>query len=642
LSHAGYHEATWVTMACRFHIAESIPKTVQFPQIRRAIFRQAPNDAMTIATLNDIFFAAVERNLDQIMLYREAGKWLPISSREFAQKVARSAAALRSWGIHPGDRIAILSENRPEWPIADVSSLLIGAVTVPLYTTLTADQTAFALGDAGCRVIFVSSGQQLHKVISILSKTHIEKVVVMDELEFTGDLAPFADRCATMRDITQQGPEDLDAEIEGQARAITPDDLATIVYTSGTTGTSKGAMLTHGNIASNIQCSLLGFNMRPGLVSISFLPLCHITARHVDFSMLYHGVTLAYCPFIERLPEALLEVKPSLFVAVPRVYEKIYAQAERQAQGFPKRTIYDWALAVGREHKPDILAGKIPTSRSWRLAYKLVFSKIRAGMGGKVETFISGGAPLGRELAEWYASVGIRIHEGYGLTETSPVIAVNTPVNHRIGTVGKTLANLEVRIADDGEILVRGPSVFKGYWNRPEETRAALEDGWFKTGDIGNIDADGYLSVTDRKKDLIKTSGGKFIAPQPIENALKLNPYVGIAAILGDRRKFPAVMISPNFVRLEEWARANGIAFSSRAELVANPKVQSLYQGIVEEQNQNLARFEKLKRVMLVPDEFTLDNGALTPTLKLRRRVIEERYKKQIDELYAQAETASV
>jgi long-chain acyl-CoA synthetase len=629
-------------MACRFHIAESIPKTVQFPQIRRAIFRQAPNDAMTIATLNDIFFAAVERNLDQIMLYREAGKWLPISSREFAQKVARSAAALRSWGIHPGDRIAILSENRPEWPIADVSSLLIGAVTVPLYTTLTADQTAFALGDAGCRVIFVSSGQQLHKVISILSKTHIEKVVVMDELEFTGDLAPLADRCATMRDITQQGPEDLDAEIEGQARAITPDDLATIVYTSGTTGTSKGAMLTHGNIASNIQCSLLGFNMRPGLVSISFLPLCHITARHVDFSMLYHGVTLAYCPFIERLPEALLEVKPSLFVAVPRVYEKIYAQAERQAQGFPKGTIYDWALAVGREHKPDILAGKIPTSRSWRLAYKLVFSKIRAGMGGKVETFISGGAPLGRELAEWYASVGIRIHEGYGLTETSPVIAVNTPVNHRIGTVGKTLANLEVRIADDGEILVRGPSVFKGYWNRPEETRAALEDGWFKTGDIGNIDADGYLSVTDRKKDLIKTSGGKFIAPQPIENALKLNPYVGIAAILGDRRKFPAVMISPNFVRLEEWARANGIAFSSRAELVANPKVQSLYQGIVEEQNQNLARFEKLKRVMLVPDEFTLDNGALTPTLKLRRRVIEERYKKQIDELYAQAETASV
>jgi long-chain acyl-CoA synthetase len=597
---------------------------------------------MSIATLNDIFFAAVERNLDQIMLYREGGKWLPISSRDFRQKVARTARALHSWGIRPGDRVGILSENRPEWPIADVSSLLLGAVTVPLYTTLTADQTAFVLNDAGCRVAFVSSDKQLHKVVSILPKTQIEKIVVMDHLVFGGDLAPFADRCVTMRAITQQGPEDLDPEIERQARALGPDDLATIVYTSGTTGTSKGAMLTHGNIASNIRCSLLGFNMRPGLVSVSFLPLCHITARHVDFSLLYHGVTLAYCPFIERLPETLLGIKPSLFVAVPRVYEKIYAQAERQAQGFPKRTIYDWALAVGREHKPEILAGKIPTSRSWRLAYKLVFSKIRAGMGGRVETFISGGAPLGRELAEWYATVGIRIHEGYGLTETSPVIAVNTPSNHRIGTVGKMLPNLEVRIAEDGEILVRGPSVFKGYWNRPEETKAALEDGWFKTGDIGNIDADGYLSVTDRKKDLIKTSGGKFIAPQPIENALKLNPYVGIAAILGDRRKFPAVMISPNFVRLEEWARMNGIGYSSRTELIANPKVQSLYEGVVEEQNQNLARFEKLKRVIVVPDEFTADNGELTPTLKLRRRVIEERYKKQIDDLYAQAEVASV
>jgi long-chain acyl-CoA synthetase len=593
---------------------------------------------MSIATLNDIFFATVERNLERVMLYREAGKWLPISSSQFGEKVARTSRALHSWGIRLGDRVAILSENRPEWPIADLSSLLLGAVTVPLYTTLTAEQTAFALNDAGCRIIFVSSDQQLHKVISILPSTQIEKIVAMDDLEFTGDLSPFAEKCTTMRQLTQSGSGSLDAQIESQARSVTPDDLATIVYTSGTTGTSKGAMLTHGNIASNIMCSLLGFSMRPGLVSISFLPLCHITARHVDFSMLYHGVTLAYCPFIEQLPQALLEVKPSLFVAVPRVYEKIYAQAERQAQGFPNRTIYEWALNVGRECKPEVLAGKIPKSSRWRLAYKLVFSKIRAGMGGKVETFISGGAPLGRELAEWYATVGIRVHEGYGLTETSPVIAVNTPVNHRIGTVGKILPNIEVGIAEDGEILVRGPSVFKGYWNRPEETKAALQDGWFKTGDIGNIDADGYLSVTDRKKDLIKTSGGKFIAPQPIENALKLNPYVGVAAILGDRRKFPAVMISPNFARLEEWARTNGIPFSSRAELITNQKVQSLYEGAVEEQNRNLARFEKLKRVMLVPDEFTADNGALTPTLKLRRRVIEDRYKQQIDELYAQAE----
>jgi len=597
---------------------------------------------MSITTLNDIFFAAVERNLDRIMLYRDAGNWLPISSREFGISVARTARALRAWGIQPGDRIAILSENRPEWPTADMASLLLGAVTVPLYTTLTAEQTAFVLNDAGCRAIFLSSDQQLHKILSVLHQTQLEKIVVMDPVEFNGDLAPFANKCVTMNNITLQGPENLDAEIESKARSIAPDDLATIVYTSGTTGTSKGAMLTHGNIASNISCSLLGFNMRPGLVSISFLPLCHITARHVDFSLLYHGVTLAYCPFLDRLPASLLEVQPSIFVAVPRVYEKIYAQAEQKAKALHKRAIFEWALSVGRAHKPEILAGKTPTSRRWRLANKLVFSKIREGMGGNVGTFISGGAPLGRELAEWYADAGIRIHEGYGLTETSPVIAVNTPVNHRIGTVGKILPNIEVRIAEDGEILVRGPSVFKGYWNRPEETKAALVDGWFKTGDIGNIDADGYLSVTDRKKDLIKTSGGKFIAPQPIENSLKLNPLVGIAAILGDRRKFPAVMISPNFGPLEEWARENEIPFTSRTELIANPKVQALYEGIVEGINGNLARFEKLKRVLVVADEFTPENGSMTPTMKLRRRVIEDRYRKQINDLYAQAETATV
>ena len=599
---------------------------------------RAPKDAMSITTLNDIFFAAVERNLDRMLLYREAGKWLPITSRDFGRSVARTARALHAWGIRPGDRIAILSENRPEWPMADIASLLLGAVTVPLYTTLTAEQTAFVLNDSACRTIFLSSDQQLHKILSILPQTQIEKIVVMDPVEFNGDLAPFAGKCVTMNQITLQGPEDLGPEIEAKARSIGPHDLATIVYTSGTTGTSKGAMLTHGNIASNIQCSLLGFNMRPGLISISFLPLCHITARHVDFAMLYHGVTLAYCPFLDRLPASLMEVQPSVFVAVPRVYEKIYAQAAQKAKGQPKRAIFEWALSVGKHNKPEILAGRTPTSRSWKLANKLVFSKIRQGMGGKVETFISGGAPLGRELAEWYADAGIRIHEGYGLTETSPVIAVNTPLNHRIGTVGKTLPNLEVRIAEDGEILVRGPSVFQGYWNRPEETKAALVDGWFKTGDIGNIDADGYLSVTDRKKDLIKTSGGKFIAPQPIENSLKLNPLVGIAAILGDRRKFPTVLVSPNFVALETWAQENNLPFTSRADLVANPKVQALYEGIVEGVNGNLARFEKMKRVLVVAEEFTPENGAMTPTMKLRRKVIEDRYRRQIDDLYAQAE----
>jgi long-chain acyl-CoA synthetase len=590
---------------------------------------------MSLATLNDVFFAAAERNLDRAMLHRQQGKWLPISSSDFRRNVARTAHALQEWGIHQGDRVAILSENRPEWSIADFGILLLGAVTVPVYATLTPEQTAYTLRDSGSSVVFVSTEQQLRKVQAILSETQVQKIVVMDHVEIPGDLAA---SCVLMDQFMTQGPLTLDPKTESSARSTQPDDLATIIYTSGTTGTSKGAMLTHGNMASNITCSLLGFEMRPGQISISFLPLSHVTARHVDLAMLYHGVTLAYCPLIEQLPETLLEVRPTVCVSVPRVYEKIYAKTEMTTRGFPKRPIYRWALSVGRTHKPEILAGKIPTSPGWKLANKLVFSKIRAGMGGRVETFISGGAPLGRELAEWFATVGIRIHEGYGLTETSPVIAVNTPIHHRIGTVGKILPNLEVRIAEDGEILVRGPSIFKGYWNRPEETQNAFLDGWFKTGDIGHIDADGYLSVTDRKKELIKTSGGKFIAPQPIENSLKLSPLVGTAAIVGDKRKFACVIISPNFALLEAWARDNHIAFASRAELVAHPKVQALYEGIVEETNKNLARFEKLKRVLLVPDEFTADNAALTPTMKLRRRVVEDRYRRQIDDLYAHAE----
>jgi long-chain acyl-CoA synthetase len=593
---------------------------------------------MSLTTLNDVFFAAIERNLDRAMLHREDGEWRPISSSQLRSNVAGTVRALQKLGVRKGDRVAILSENRPEWSTADFAILLLGAITVPVYATLTPEQTAYTLRDSGASVVFLSTEHQLQKVQSILPQTQVRKIVVMDRVELPSGAAS---NCQLMNQFFDEGASELDPQTKASARSIQPDDLATIIYTSGTTGISKGVMLTHGNMASNINYSLLGFEMHPGLISVSFLPLSHVTARHVDFTLLYHGVTLAYCPLMENLPATLLEVRPTVCVSVPRVYEKVYAKTEMTARGFPKRAIYQWALSVGRDNKAAILAGKTPASPSWKLANKLVFSKIRAGMGGKVETFISGGAPLGRELAEWYASVGIRIHEGYGLTETSPVVAVNTPVNHRIGTVGKILPNLEVRIADDGEILVRGPSVFKGYWNRPDETQNAFLDEWFKTGDIGNVDADGYLSVTDRKKELIKTSGGKFIAPQPIENTLKLNPLVGTAAIVGDKRKFACVILSPNFALLEDWARSEDVIFSSRADLTAHPKVQARYQEIVEGVNQNLARFEKLKRVLLVPDEFTPDNGALTPTMKLRRRVIEERYRDQIDELYAEAEAVN-
>ena len=585
---------------------------------------------MTVQTLNEIFFGVVERNDRVVVMHRRAIQWISISSSEFYQSVVGVARALKEWGIQKGDRVAILSENRPEWTIADFACLLLGAVVVPVYTTLTGEQTAYILKDSGARIVFVSSDKQLLKVRNIQNQTVLERIVVMDAAETA--------HAVQMQRLMHDGPKERDARFDSAARTVAADDLATIIYTSGTTGTPKGAMLTHGNMASNIAHSLSGFTVRSGEISISFLPLSHVTARHVDLAMLSRGVTLAYVSTLDQLPQALLEVRPTIFVGVPRVYEKVHGQVDIKAKGFPKKWIYRWALAVGRRHREEILADQTPKSLSWKICNRLVYSKVRAGMGGRAEVFISGGAPLGRELAEWYADIGIRIDEGYGLTETSPVIAVNSPQAHKLGTVGKTLPNIEVRIAEDGEILVRGPSVFKGYWNQPQETKAALVDGWFKTGDIGKLDADGFLSITDRKKDLIKTSGGKFIAPQPLENSLKHNALIAEAVIVGDKRKFPAVLVAPYFSVLEDWARANQIGFSSREELVRHAKVKGLYEGIVADVNRNLARYEQLKKVILIAEEFSTENGALTASMKLRRRVVEERYRERIDAMYAEAE----
>jgi long-chain acyl-CoA synthetase len=585
---------------------------------------------MSLETLNDIFFAVVERNDRVVMMHRRDIQWISISSQDLYQKVVGVAQAMLQWGIAKGDRVAILSENRPEWTIADFATLLIGAVTVPVYATLTPEQTAYILRDSGARAIFVSSAKQLAKVSSIRDQTNLERIAIMDADPPTNAIS--------MQDLMNRGPRERDAKFDALSRSAKPVDLATIIYTSGTTGTPKGAMLTHDNMASNVAFSLKDFGVQKDDISISFLPLSHVTARHVDFAMLYNGVTLAYVSFQEHLLPALKEVRPTIFLGVPRMYEKIYAQVAQRAKGFPKETIYRWALAVGKANRAETLAGKTPRSLSWKLADRLIYSKVRAGMGGRAQLFISGGAPLGCALAEWYADIGIRIHEGYGLTETSPVIAVNTPKTHRLGTVGKPLANVKVKIADDGEILVRGPSVFQGYWNKPKETNEALSGGWFKTGDIGQLDADGFLSVTDRKKDLIKTSGGKFVAPQPLENSLKHNPLIAEAVVLGDKRKFPAVLIAPAFPLLEDWARSNQVVFYSREELCADAKVCALYEGMVADLNKTLARFEQLKRVMVIAEELSAENGTLTTSMKLRRHAVVERYKKKIDEMYEKAE----
>jgi long-chain acyl-CoA synthetase len=558
------------------------------------------------------------------MLRKTASGWQPISSVEFATKVRAVATAISTWGVSHGDRIAILSENRNEWVVADFACMMLGAIVVPIYTTLTPEQVDYILRDSGARTIFVSTQQLLDKVLAIADTSALNKIVVMDDVT-----EPRAMRMSEL----MRSP--FDSQVDDTARSIGPDDLATIIYTSGTTGIPKGVMLSHVNMASNINAFLCDFGFNPDMSSISFLPLSHVTARCVDLGLLYSGVTLAHLPVIEHLPQAFLEVRPEIVLSVPRVYEKVHAQVELKATGL-KKYIYKWALRVGWAHRDYILAGKTPRSLSWRLCNRLVYSKVVDGVGGRAQIFISGGAPLGRDLAEWYAAMGIRICEGYGLTETSPVIAVNNPSAHRIGSVGKPLKNIEVKIADDGEILVRGPSVFRGYWNMPEETKAAFEDGWFKTGDIGRIDAQGFLYVTDRKKDLLKTSGGKFIAPQPIENALKHDPFVAEAVVVGDKRKFPAVLIFPNFLVLENWARQQGLKVESRGSLLKTVQVRARYEIIIDALNNNLAKFEKIKKFELISDELSAAAGTLTASLKIRRRAVGERYHEQIESMYGE------
>ncbi len=582
---------------------------------------------MMPSTLIGILMHAAERPAARAMMVKEAGRWRDISAQELYSAVAALSRSMQACGIAKGDRIALLSENRPEWAFTDYAALALGAVVVPIYPTLTAEQVGAILKDSGARLLFVSNQAQLEKFLSLRSSCAVEKVVSMDG---EGEAIPFSG-------LVKSRPSGRDANFDAAAHAIAPEDLATIIYTSGTTGVPKGAMLTHGNITSNLEVSLHDYEFFPGDLAISFLPLSHITARHLDYLYMARGVTIAYCPDMDLVGEMLLELRPHYLVSVPRMYEKARQKAEREAGRGLKRAVFDWAMRTGQKHLPEVLERRTPASLAWRLADALVFRRIRRGFGGRVRGYVSGSAPLGLELATWFASAGILIYEGYGMTETSPVVSINTPRAHKLGTVGRVLPNVEARIAEDGELLVRGPSVFKGYWNRPQENAAAFSDGWFHTGDIGALDADGYLSITDRKKDLIKTSGGKLIAPQPLETALKNNTLIAQAAILGDKRNFASVLIQPQFALLQSWAHEHGLEAGSRRDLVKDPRVKALYEGIVGELNRKLARFEQLKCVLLVPDEFSIATGELTPSMKLKRRVVEERYRSQIDAMYEEA-----
>jgi long-chain acyl-CoA synthetase len=591
-----------------------------------------------ISTINDLFCRVTAVADPHAVLWQdEFGQWQPISSDQIYQRVRALGESLLGWGAKKGDRIAIVAENRWEWAVTDFATLAIGAADVPIYPTLTGEQIAALVSDAGCRIAFVSTRQQFDKLNSVRAQTQLERIVIMDAPAPEGAIAfnsllEGADARGTQHDPT----------FDALVRSVEPKDLATLIYTSGTTGEPKGVALTHGNIASNQSYAACDFSFDSTDACISFLPLSHITARALDYVMYYSGAQVAYCSHFDKLPQAMREIRPTVIVGVPRVYEKIRQEVERRASLSPvKKRLLAWALGIGYRHADTVYDGRKPSSPLWNLAAKLVFSKVREAFGGRVRIFVSGGAPLGIDTARWFAGAGIALWEGYGLTETSPLIALNTPLRHRMGAAGYPMPNIELKLAKDGELLVRGPSVFTGYWHKPEADAECFDaEGWFRTGDIGRFDADGFLFITDRKKELLKTSGGKMVAPQPIENKLKNNQLVAHAALVGDKHKFISALIAPNFVALEEWARQQGIESKSRAELVADSRVIALYGQIVREVNGTLANFETLKRFRVVAEEWTQETGELTPSMKLKRRVLTSRYATEIAELYEDEATS--
>ena len=594
---------------------------------------------MAERTLCDIFYRSVDtfRKPDHLRVKR-GGEWRATTSDEFKAAVEELSMGLRALGVAKGDRVAILSENRPEWAFADLAALTAAVVDVPIYATLLPPQVLYLLNDSEARICFVSSHAQARKVLEVRGQAKaLEHVVLFDETPLAGTMS-----LAALRDKGREALARDPGAVRARAAEVQPEDLATFIYTSGTTGDPKGVMLTHGNLVSNVLSAGAPFaELGPADTALSFLPLCHVFERMGGYYMMLHlGVTIAYAESVEKVPENMLEVRPSLMLSVPRLYEKIYARVHEKvaADSKARQAIFRWGLSVGREMFRHRVLGTPPgpaLRAKAALAQALVFKKIQARTGGRLRIFISGGAPLSREIALFFGAVGLPILEGYGLTETSPVITVNTPQRLKPGTVGPPIDGVEVKIAFDGEILTRGPHVMKGYYRKPEATAEAIDkDRFFHTGDIGVIDQDGFLVITDRKKDILVTSGGKNIAPQPIENRLKANPFIAEVVMVGNQRHFPAALVVPNFEALEKWARAKGLPTESHEALVARSEVKEHYAREIERLSGDLAPFERIKKIVVLAHEFTLEAGELTPTLKVKRRVVEKKYKDVIDRLY--------
>jgi len=601
-------------------------------------------------TLTQLFYGAVERHGAKpkaVACKPRGGSWQSLTHQQLLERVQRAGLALKRLGVRRDDRVAILSENRPGWLVADFACLAIGASDVPIYPTLPARQLDYILRDAGVVAMFVSTAPQLAKLQEIRAGLPALTHVIAMDPDATGP------GVISLAQLYAMGAE-AEAAGEGagfKAEALTarPDDVATVIYTSGTTGDPKGVMLTHDNIWSNVMSALESFDVGPTDSTLSFLPLSHIFERMAGHYLMFHaGATIHYAESIDTVPANLIEIGPTIVTSVPRLYEKMYARVlENALAGGPiKKRIFFWAKDVGERWADYRLAGEQPPTllgQQYALAQRLVFSKLKARTGGHLRFFVSGGAPLPADIAKFFYAAGLPILEGYGLTETSPVICVNLLEHVRIGTVGPPVHGVEVRIAPDGEILTRGRHVMKGYLNKPEATREALDaEGWFHTGDIGELDAEGCLRITDRKKDLIVTAGGKNVAPQPIEQLVKHNKYVANAVMLGDRRKFCIMLVVPNFEHLERWATYKQLAFANHRGLIRLPEVQAKMEREVAKMLTDLAAYEAPKKVLLLEHDFSIENGDLTPTLKVRRRIVEQKYQRQIDALYAEGPPAMV